>query len=373
MHILHISCIAPPDLGGMGQVAYENVRSLREQGEDAVLIAPKRRVSNDQPDEPWITRLPSLLRWGNAAMLKELDPLIKKADVVHLHYPFFGTAEAVVQSCLIYRKPLFTTFHMDATASFPFGIVSTLFRILSQPAILLASQRVFVSSMDYAKHSSISGFIKSHPDRVIENSFGVDPIFSAGTGEKKRFGIPENAFVVGFTASMDHAHRFKGIEILLESMTKLPDSVHALLVGDGDRRRIYESWAKDRGISERCHFVGRLPREILPIAYRTMDVFAFPSTGKAEAFGLVAAEALMSGVPTIASDLAGVRTVVRDGETGLMIPPKDVNALASTVERLRENSTLRMQMADRAAKDARIRFNWTHHADVLMKAYKRLI
>lgn len=373
MHILHISCIAPPDLGGMGQVAYENVRSLREQGEDAVLISPKRRITSDQLDESWIVRLPALLRWGNGAMLKGLDPLIKKADIVHLHYPFFGTAEAVVQSCLICRKPLFTTFHMDATASFPFGIVSSFFRILSQPAILLASQRVFVSSMDYATHSSMSGFIKSHPDRVIENSFGVDSIFSSGLGDKKQFNIPEDAFVVGFTASMDHMHRFKGIENLLEAMTKLPENVHALLVGDGDRRRIYESWAKERGISDRCHFVGRLPREVLPVAYRTMDVFAFPSTGHAEAFGLVAAEALMSGVPVIASDLAGVRTVVRNGETGFIIPPKDVNALVSSINRLRENVELRKRFADRAAVDARIRFNWAHHADVLMKAYKRLI
>lgn len=373
MRIVHISCIAPPDLGGMGQTAYEMVRNLREKGEDAVLVTSKRRVTDDRPDEPWVIRLPSWFRWGHAAMLRGLDPLIRNADVVHLHYPFFGTAEAVAQYCLIHRKPLFTTFHMDATASFPFGIIFGIFRLLAQPAVLMASQRVFVSSMDYAEHSSIAGYTKSHQNRVIENPFGVDPIFYAGSGDKKKFGIPEDSFVVGFTASMDHAHRFKGIEVLLEAMTQLPEQVHALLVGDGDRRRIYESWAKEKKISDRCHFVGRLPREDVPTAYRTMDVFAFPSTGKAEAFGLVSAEALVSGVPVIATDLAGVRTVVRKDETGSIIPMNDASALAKSINRLKDDSNLRKRFSERAVKDAQIRFNWNRHTDVLMKAYKRLI
>jgi glycosyltransferase involved in cell wall biosynthesis len=238
---------------------------------------------------------------------------------------------------------------------------------------LLASQRVFVSSLDYASHSSMTGFAKAHANRVIENPFGVDPIFAPGAGDKKRFGIPEEAFVVGFTASMDHAHRFKGIEVLLKAMTMLPDDVHVLFVGNGDRRRVYESWAKDRKIGKRCHFVGWLPRPDLPVAYRSMDVFAFPSTGKAEAFGLVAAEALTSGVPVIASDLPGVRTVVRKDETGLLIPMRDAHALAASIMRLKENTDLRKQFSDRAANDARIRFNWNRHTDVLLKAYKRLI
>lgn len=371
MRILHISCIAPPDLGGMGQVAFEEVRALRACGEDAVLIAPRRRNPEGGPDESWIIRLPSLFRWGNAAMLRGLDRLIKDAEIVHLHYPFFGTAEAVAQSCLIHRKPLFLTFHMDASASYPLELVFYLFRVLSQPAVLLASQRVFVSSLDYAEHSSISGFLKSHPDRVIENPFGVDPVFCPGVGDKVKFGIPGDAFVVGFTASMDHAHEFKGIETLLEAMTHLPEKVHALFVGDGDRRRVYEAWAKDRKISHRCHFAGRLARTDVPTAYRTMDVFAFPSIGKAEAFGLVAAEALSCGIPVIASDLPGVRTVVKKDETGLLIPARDARTLASSIATLKDDVLLRKRFTERASKDASIRFNWNHHIEFLMKAYKK--
>jgi glycosyltransferase involved in cell wall biosynthesis len=370
MRILHICCIAPPDLGGMGQVAHEIVRVQRERGDDAVLVAPKRRVQDGQKDESWVIRLPVLFRWGNASIVRGLDSLIRNTDVVHLHYPFFGTAEAVAQSCLVHRKPLFTTFHMDATASFPMSLVFSAFRFASQPAILLASQRLFVSSMDYAVHSSAASFLKGHPDRVIENPFGVDPMFTPGQGDRARFGIPNNVFVVGFTASMDHAHRFKGIEVLLDALTMLP-GVHALFIGDGDRRRVYESWAKDKHILDRCHFAGRLSREDLPIAYRTMDVFAFPSIGKAEAFGLVAAEALASGVPVIASDLAGVRTVVRHDETGLIIPCRDAKILATSIEHLQTNVDLRKRFSEHAAKDARIRFDWNRHVDVLMKAYLR--
>lgn len=371
MRIIHIACIAPPDLGGIGQSAHEMVKSLRACGEDAVLVAPKRRVSDGAEDESWVIRLPSLLRWGNGAMLRGLDRLIKGADVVHLHYPFFGTAEAVAQSCLMHRKPLFMTFHMDATASFPFGLIFEAFRMMSQPAILLASQRIFVSSFDYAKHSSLKRFMDAHADRIIENPFGVDPAFHPGAQDRAIFGIPEDAFVAGFVSSMDHAHQFKGIRIFLEAMTKLPANVHALLVGDGDRRVIYESWAKEKGITDRCHFVGRLPREDVPTAYRTMDVFAFPSTGRAEAFGLVAAEALACGVPVVASELPGVRTVVLHEETGLIIPKNDVSALTSAIERLRTDASFRERLASRASRDASLRFDWNHHAEILAKAYER--
>jgi glycosyltransferase involved in cell wall biosynthesis len=356
----------------MGQVAYEITKNLRARGEDVTLVAPKRRVNSHQPDESWIVRLPSWFRWGNGSILKGLDPMIRNTDVVHLHYPFFGTAEAVAQSCLLHRKPLFTTFHMDATASFPLGMIFAGFRFASQPAILLASQRVFVSSMDYASRSSMAGYTNAHPDRIIENPFGVDSMFVSGAGDRKRFGIPEDAFVVGFTASMDHQHRFKGIEILLEAMTMLPN-VHALFVGDGDRRRVYESWANDKKIGDRCHFVGHLTRTDLPIAYRTMDVFTFPSIGKAEAFGLVCAEALACGVPVIASDLAGVRTVVRNDETGLIIPPHNAKILSGAIDRLRQSANLRKQLSERAEKDAHLRFDWNRHTDILMKAYLRKI
>ncbi len=376
MNILHISCIAPPDYGGIGQVAFEEVRRLRARGHEATLMAPVRRASSAPAEDPiGVKRLPTILRWRNAAVLQGIERFIGEADVVHLHYPFYGTAETVAQACIWKRKPLVMTFHMDPSAPFPLGIAFGLYRMFAQPAILRACKRILVSSRDYAEHSSLRGFLKAHPERVRELPFGVDmESFEHAVSSRERFGIPDGAHVVGFFGVLDSAHAFKGLPFLLEAMTSLPKNVHALIVGGGHLLASYQERAKALGIGDRCHFTGRLAtRADIGCALKSMDVFAFPSYGSSEAFGLVVAEALSLGVPVVASDLPGVRTVVRDHETGILVPPRDVPALTKGIRELLENETLRKAYAVRAAEDAQRRFSWDHHVDALVKEYECVV
>jgi glycosyltransferase involved in cell wall biosynthesis len=372
MKILHIACVAPPETGGIGQSANEMVKRLRERGEEATLVAPVMRGKTDEHHAPWIQRRPAPLRFGNASIMTGVKRLIRNHDVVHLHYPFFGTAEAVAQDCLMMKRPLVMTFHMDATAGGWLGAVFNTYRSVAQPAILRAAKKIFVSSFDYADASSIGGFHQAHPDRVIELPFGVDhDRFSPGV--KGEFGIPEGARVVGFVGGMDAAHAFKGLPFLLKAIAMLPSDVHALLVGDGPQRLSFERQARDLGIIDRCHFAGRLPQERLPEAYRAMDVFSFASTSKAEAFGLVALEAMACGVPVVASNLPGVRSVVADNVTGLHIPHSDANALAEGLRRILDNPSLREGMSRAARERVISRYDWNRHVDELMKVYQDVI
>ncbi len=373
MRILHLSCVAPPETGGIGQVAFEVVRRLVVRGEQAQLIVPQMRGKKTEPDGPFVKRLAAFPRWGNAAALSNLEPHLDEADVIHLHYPFYGTAEQVAQYCLLHRKPLVMTFHMDAKAPMPLGIIFDLYRIFAQPAILRACKKIVVSSFDYAETSSTAGFKREHPDRFVELPFGVDHAwFHPGADSRARFGFTPEMRVVGFVGAMDHAHRFKGIPELFAAVKDLSSNVHLLLVGDGDQRRVYETKAKELGITERCHFAGRLSHDDLVQAYRSMDVFAFPSTSAAEAFGLVAAEAEACGVPVVASNLPGVRTVVRDGETGILVPPKDVNALRVALSKILDDQGLRSRMSEAAHQFAVARFNWDTHVQGLMDVYREV-
>jgi glycosyltransferase involved in cell wall biosynthesis len=391
MRIIHISCVAPPEIGGIGQSAFEMVKGLRSCGHDAVLVSRQIRHALPEPDAEFVKRLPSPLRWGNAGVLSGLKPLMKTADVVQLHYPFFGTAEAVAQDCLLLKKPLVTTFHMDATAPFPIGMAFAAYRSMVQPAVLLASHRVFVSSLDYADHSSLRGFRKSHPERVVELPFGVDHEFFMPRPEGQRARGPEGtetlsasghpafwpsglspAHVIGFVGGMDGAHAFKGIPVLLKAMTLLPSDCHALLVGDGARRRVFEAKARDLGIAGRCHFTGRLDQQKLREAYCAMDVLALPSTSAAEAFGLVAVEAMSCGVPVVASNLPGVRSVVNDRVTGLLTPPGDAAALAGALKELVTNETLRQGYGRAGRERVLSRYDWRRHVDGLVRAYREV-
>lgn len=354
MRIIHFSCIAPPDIGGIGRVAAMEVASLVERGVDAHLVSLTTHAA---------------FRFGNAGSIHAVEHLVRDADIVHLHYPFYGTAGTLAR---LRRegtiKRLVVTLHMDATSRGPKGWLFDLYRAAFQPKILASADALLVSSKDYAAHSSFA----SVADKAIELPFGVDEVrFSPGPSDRSRFGLSDSIPVILFVGGMDRAHAFKGVDVLLRAAVKVPDA-HLLLVGDGKLRKSYERLASDLGIVSRCHFAGSVKDDGLVAAYRSADVLAFPSTSAAEAFGLVAVEAQACGIPVVASNLPGVRTVVADGETGFFVPVRDVDALADRLNRILKDADVRRKMGESARQRVLDKFTWTKHMDGLMKVYSDL-
>lgn len=363
MRIVHVSCVVPPKTGGIGTVAFEEVRQLRSRGYDAVVVAPTSEKETDQ-----VKRLPMWMTFGNAGIPRAADVrrVVADADIVHLHYPFYGVAEQIAslrKKGII--KKLVVTLHMDATASGWKGMVFAMHRALFQQAILDAADALLISSKDYAEHSSFAPWM----DRVIELPFGVDEHVFAPAQAMDGAQSSVNVLHVG---GMDAAHAFKGVGILLEAVAMLPKNISATLVGDGDLRPGFERRAKDLGIADRVTFAGKLSQTDLIRAYHAADVFAFPSTSQAEAFGLAAVEAEACGVPVVASDLPGVRTVVANGETGFLVPPSDAKALAERLAYLANHWDVREAMGQRARQRVMERFTWSRHTDALANVYQRL-
>jgi len=351
MRIIHFSCVAPPEIGGIGRVASQEVASLVERGEEAHLVSLTTHAG---------------FRIGNAGSIHAVEHFVREADIVHLHYPFYGTAGTIAR---LRRegtiKRLVMTLHMDATSRGVKGRIFDAYRKAFQPKILASADALLVSSKDYAANSSYAPVA----DKVIELPFGVDEIrFSPGLSERDRFGLPVDTSTILFVGGMDKAHAFKGVDILLRAAVDLPD-VHLLLVGEGELKKSYEKLAENLGIAPRCHFVGSVKDDGLVAAYRTADVFAFPSTSAAEAFGLVAVEAQSCGIPVVASDLPGVRTVVEDEKTGFLVPVNDTKALAERLNQILKDPDLRRRMGETARQRVLDRFTWTKHMEGLIKVY----
>jgi glycosyltransferase involved in cell wall biosynthesis len=372
MRIVHLACVAPPQTGGIGQAALWETNALIERGHDAVLLAP---AATGLVSAGPIERLPTLFAFGNAAILRRgpLTQAVQDADIVHLHYPFYGAAGCAAYLRRTNRiKKLVITIHMDASAYGWKGALFGLHRLFAQKLILDSADALIVSSRDYAGQASFAPSIASRPEVVAELPFGVDETrFVPGPVDRSAFGISPDAKVVGFVGGMDVAHHFKGVDVLLRAMVGLPDT-WCVLVGDGDLRAGYEKLAQELGIATRVKFLGRISPEQLPSAYRLFDVLAFPSTSFAEAFGLVALEAQASGVPVVASQLPGVRTVVENGISGVLVPPCDAKALADALRRLLADDTRRKQMGDVARQRVLLRFTQKAHMDGLVALYKRL-
>lgn len=123
--------------------------------------------------------------------------------------------------------------------------------------------------------------------------------------------------------------------------------------------------------AHRVHFHGFVPHTELADRYRAADVFVFPSVCH-EAFGLPVAEAMACGVPVVAAASGGVKEIVVPGETGLLVPRGDAEALADALLALLADPARRHRFgAAGQARTGRL-FSWDHVAGVLRGEYERL-
>jgi glycosyltransferase involved in cell wall biosynthesis len=114
-------------------------------------------------------------------------------------------------------------------------------------------------------------------------------------------------------------------------------------IGDGHLRDALERQAREAGIAERVTFAGALPHEAVCEAYAGADIFV--SSSRWEGSPNVLLEAMSYGVAPIATAVGGAKDVLRDGENGLLVPPRDAAALATALDRLLSDTALRARLA----------------------------
>lgn len=362
MRIRHVACIAPPRLGGIGNAALRQVEGLRERGHEVELVVPDHPQAEARDGvKVWPTRY----AWGNAALLKQSSDLWNNIDVLHLHYPFYGAAEQL----LLWKNPpvpVVVSFHMDAEAGDWREWIFRAHRFFVQPWILHRVDRVIVASADYAMTSSLRAFTRRHEDRIQEIPFFVDDQLFTPKEKPRRPWLE-----VLFVGALDHAHEFKGLPVLLSALARTP-WVRLKIVGDGNRRAAIEADVNARGLSAQVTFLGRVSQERLVQAYQEADVLVFPSTSKAEAFGLVALEAQACGTPVIASRLPGVREVVLHEKTGLNVTPGSVDELHDALELLHEDEELCARLSAEARAYVEAKFSRDRVLTHLEQLYEQL-
>jgi len=166
----------------------------------------------------------------------------------------------------------------------------------------------------------------------------------------------------------------KGLDYLLkayELVKKEIPNCRLLVVGPGTRlRRKYEKQVKRRGLED-VHFIGYVKSEELPRYYKTADVFCAPALGH-ESFGIVLLEAMAVGTPVVASNIEGYASVLSHGTEGLLVPPRDIEALASSLISLLKNKQLRKQMGLRGIIRAK-EFDWEKVAKRVLDYYVRIL
>lgn len=202
---------------------------------------------------------------------------------------------------------------------------------------------------------------------VIEN--GIEPLRVNKMDDTDRkalraeMGVPNGAVLL---LTVGRLTVQKGHTVLLDAIAQLKTSQAVFVfAGDGPLRAELERKAQQLGIGQQVRFLG--VREDINELLLAADIFVQPSLW--EGLSLALLEALLAGLPVLAARVEGVVDVVEDGDSALLVPPKDVAALAAAIERLLKDGTLRKRLGAAGQRRAKTRYGVEH----MGKAYEDLL
>jgi glycosyltransferase involved in cell wall biosynthesis len=173
----------------------------------------------------------------------------------------------------------------------------------------------------------------------------------------------------------------KGVDLVIRALPQLGaagyDDVELLIVGGGAEAGLLESdpevrrllaLAAELGVRDKVTLLGHVPRAEMPAIFRSAD--AVVCAPWYEPFGIVPLEAMACGVPVVAAAVGGLRDTVVDGSTGIHVPPRDPQAIASALTRLLGEPALPAELGAAGQRRARSRYSWQRVAAETEKAYQ---
>lgn len=287
---------------------------------------------------------------------RDLDPLLLsrlvrglRADVVHthlVHADLYGGLAAKLRG-----TTLVSTKHNDD----PFR--TGVFRFAERGLARLADRVIAIS--DSLRRFTVDQ-VGVPAEKVETIHYGLDePPRAWGTNPPD--AVPENARVVLSTSRLT---RQKGIDVAVEALSFLPDDVVLVVLGEGPEREPLEALARERVVESRVILPGRVPD--VASWLRRASVYVQPA--RWEGFGLAVLEAMVCGVPVVATNVSSLPELVADGETGLLVPPDDPAALARAIEGALADPALGAAGLARARRE----FSVQRMADRTVALYERL-
>jgi glycosyltransferase involved in cell wall biosynthesis len=351
LRIAHLTATFPPYPGGAGNTCYRFATGQAERGHQVeVFTAP----ADGEPPDPGgavVHRIKPAFAIGNAPLIPSLAR-VEGFDVVHLHYPFIFGSELTLLGRLARRRrrqALLVHYKNRLVGNGARGALFESYEHTVAPLLVRQADRVCVLSPQHA--NSVSYLRRTgerRPEKLVEMPNGVDTtLFAPGPDEaglRARLGIPEDALVGAFVATLDRAHHFKRLDLAIEALGQIADedageraggtpAVHLVVAGGGELLDTFRDQAAAAGLGERVHFLGPVRHAELPAVLRGADLLLL-TTEPPESFGIVLIEAMACGLPVIATDYPGVRAVVDDGATGVVVPSGDAGAVAAALRRL---------------------------------------
>ena len=388
MKILMLTWEYPPRVvGGISKVVYDLSHKMVKEGNEVTVVTYKegdnvKYYENDKGVEVYrvdnyMIRPNNFIDWImqlNFNMITKANEIINKNgkfDVIHAHdWLVAYSAKSIKES---YNIPLISTIHATESGRNS-GIHDETQRYINDSEWMLTyeSSEVIVNS-NYMKNEVQRLFgLPYDKINVIPNGVNLQLFSNVNIDyDFRRQYAMDNEKIILYVGRLVYE---KGIQNLIAAMPKVLDRYHdskLIICGRGGMIDELREQVKYLGIDNKVYFAGYCDSKKMQKMYKCADVAVFPSTY--EPFGIVAIESMLSGTPTIVSDVGGLNEIVEHGVTGMKSYAGNANSIADSVLALLFDPKLCANISQNAIKKVKENYNWAKITDNTYYVYQLAI
>jgi len=326
VRVLHLGKFCPPNEGGIELFSYDLLEELNLKGVSADLLCFGRLTRENCYRNFRFFECKMDIRLNSAPLsydfLYVYKKIVERYDIVHVHSPN-PMAELV---SLIWQKPTVIHWHSDIVRQ----KISYLFYQPIQQRALQKAKLVITTSPHYLNSSKQLKHFKNKA-RVIPSGLNFKRLSLDDKSHQEFSKVEEKVKNKKVVLTIGRLVEYKGFEYLIRAAKFLRDDIIVLIVGQGPKWDYLKKLIKELELSEKVLLLGKV--ENISIFLKNCDIFCLPSTSRNESFGLVLVEALYFGKPLVTTDVfgSGMSYVNAHEKTGLVVPPKNPEALAQAI------------------------------------------
>jgi phosphatidylinositol alpha-mannosyltransferase len=379
MKIGIVSSYFYPWYGGITEHVYYQYRELKKRGHEVRIITPFHGAGMlDSPGDlikigkpiPMLlngsaVKIPLLM---NGRSVAEHILSTEQFDILHLHQPLFCILSHAFLRCIRERKraglhvpKVVGTFHAYGGGTEKFLVNALRFYF-----------RKFQNDFDH--HIAVSSVSRDFIYPLLQANYsiipnGVDLERFSPVGKRIPY-LDDGSFNILFVGRLEPR---KGLTALMRCVPLIPqytDKKFRLIVAGNGMLTNYYKRRLPREAARNVIFTGAISFEDLPSYYRSAHLFCSPASF-GESFGIVLIEAMAMGLPIVAGNNEGYRKVIRHGQSGVLVDPRDPDALAATVGTLMNSASLRSTLSKYSLNESK-KYGWSGIIDIVESIYLRL-
>lgn len=372
--ICMVTACYTPSRGGIEKSVNKLTEYLLKKGHQIHIITSSRGLDPtsfyyEKRGNLEITRYPETRFFFDCPINPRVAAHILKCnyDVLHVHGVTPTISDLAIVLGKIKRRPVVLTYHYSPVPDYGRScarFLSELYMKILDQVIVNLTDKAVVATRSFAKANSR---LKNILKKVVVIPWGV----AAPTkGVSLNEFDDESKINVLFVGQLK---TYKGIKYLLKAIKLLSKESFPLsltIVGGGPEKRSLETYAKILGVN--ANFTGIVSDELLRSYYSDADIFVLPSISGREGFGLVILEAMSYGKLVIATDIPGPNEIVKNGFNGILVPPKDSEAIAKAIKTLVSDPELRRNISINARETAEM-FSWEKVGEKYEGVYNSII